>query len=31
MIDHEDLSKIFEGSLKDPQRSSVAKITCKDP
>ena len=31
ILKDEDLSKIFEGSLKDPQRSSVAKITCKDP
>jgi len=31
ILKDEDLLKIFEGSLKDPQRSSVAKITCKDP
>ena len=31
ILKDEDLSKIFEGSLKNPQRSSNAKTTCKDP
>ena len=31
ILKDEDLLKIFEGPLKDPQRSSVAKTTCKDP